>query len=356
MISKQLAAHIVEQTMNRLHRNINVMHTDGFILASGDQQRIDHIHEGAKYVAQTGEVLRITADNEQQFSHTKPGINLPIFYNDQVVCVVGITGVVNELEEIANLVQLTTEMMIHQAFLTEQSAWREKMHQLTIEQLLTGQAEGKQLQKRLDKLRIKKCGPYCVIKIIAHEKGTAYQTVMRFLDDLLPPNMLYSALDQHSYICMTFGYDKAQVIQCMRDIQPMLARYFQLRIGISQTVDTLEAVPYAADTANIALQYGDPAQLLNVFDDVEIYSLFKAPQSLEMTQYVKRTIGGLSDKLLETLDAFLANDLQLMKTAEALQIHRHTLKYRLERIQEVTGLDPTSFKNALYLQIALWFR
>lgn len=356
MISKQLATHIVEQTMNRLHRNINVMHTDGFILASGDQERIDHIHEGAKYVAQTGEVLRITAENEHQFAYAKEGINLPIFYNDQVVCVVGITGIVEELEEIANLVQLTTEMMVHQAFLTEQSAWHEKMHQLALEQLLAEQYDDKQLQKRLDKLQIEQRAPYCVVKLVAHEKSAAYQPFIRFLDDLLPNNMLYGSLDKHSYLCMTFGYDKERVIEMMRNIQPTLTRYFQLRIGISQTVETFDAFSYAADTANIAIEYGDPAHILNVFDDVEIYSLFKAPQSLAMTQYVTRTIGGLSDKLLETLDTFLNHDLQLIKTAEVLQIHRHTLKYRLERIKEQTGLDPTMFKDALYLQIAMWFR
>lgn len=127
-------------------------------------------------------------------------------------------------------------------------------------------------------------------------------------------------------------------------------------ILVQLTTETLDAFSYAADTANIAIEYGDPAHILNVFDDVEIYSLFKAPQSLEMSQYVKRTIGELSDKLVETLEIFLNNDLQLIKTAEVLQIHRHTLKYRLERIKEQTSLDPTVFKDALYLQIAMWFR
>lgn len=355
MISKQLATHIVEQTMNRLHRNINVMHTDGFILASGDQKRIDHIHEGAKYVAQTGEVLRITPANEHIYAYAKEGINLPIFYNDQVVCVVGITGVADELEEVATLVQLTTEMMVHQAFLTEQSAWHEKMHQLTLEQLLAGQYDGKQLQKRFDKLHIEQQAPYCVVKMMATEKGAAYQTFIRFLDDLLPRNIVYGSIEKHNYICITCGYEKERVLSILRQMQPMLNRYFQLRIGISQTVETLDALPYAADTATIALNYGDPANMLNVFEDVEIYSLFKAPQSPEMARYVYRTIGALQEKLIETLEVFLKYDLQLIKTAEVLQIHRHTLKYRLDRIKEKTGLDPMVFKDALCLQIAVWF-
>ncbi|WP_139992702.1 sugar diacid recognition domain-containing protein [Kurthia sp. Dielmo] len=356
MISKQLAIHIVEQTMNRLHRNINVMHTDGFILASGDKLRIDHIHEGAKYVAQTGEVLRITAENEHCFAYAKEGINLPIFYNEEVVCVVGITGIVEELEEIATLVQLTTEMMVHQAFLTEQSAWHEKMHQVTLEQLLSGQVEDAQLLKRFDKLHIQKKAPYVVVKMSTIQKQLAYQTFIHFLDDVLPDNVVYGALEKEVYVCIMVGYNKEAVMHILRQIQPILSRYFQLRIGIGQEVEQIEELRYAADTASIALQYGDPATIFNVFDDVEIYSLFKAPQSKEMLRYTQNTIGMLSQKFLETIEAFLANDLQLIKTAEALQIHRHTLSYRLEKIKEQTGLDPTVFRDALYFQIALWFR
>lgn len=356
MISKQLAIHIVEQTMNRLHRNINVMHTDGFILASGDKLRIDHIHEGAKYVAKTGEVLRITAENEQHFAYAKEGINLPIFYNEEVVCVVGITGIVEELEEISTLVQLTTEMMVHQAFLTEQSAWHEKMHQVTLEQLLLGQREDTQLLKRFDKLQIQKKAPYFVIKMTTIQKQAAYQTFIHFLEDLLPANVIYGALEKEAYACIMIGYDKDAIMHILRQIYPIINRYFQLRIGIGQCVDEIEELRYASDTASIALQYGDPANIFNVFDDVEIYSLFKAPQSPEMLRYVNNTLGMLSPKLLETIEAFLANDLQLIKTADMLQIHRHTLSYRLEKIKEQTGLDPTVFHDALYFQIALWFR
>ena len=37
MLTKQLADEIVEQTMVRLNRNLNVMDTNGMILASGEE-------------------------------------------------------------------------------------------------------------------------------------------------------------------------------------------------------------------------------------------------------------------------------------------------------------------------------
>ena len=67
MITKQLAQQIVEQTMVRLHRNINVIQTNGMILASGDELRVDSIHEGAEIVAETKKPLFITKENNHLF-------------------------------------------------------------------------------------------------------------------------------------------------------------------------------------------------------------------------------------------------------------------------------------------------
>jgi hypothetical protein len=44
--------------------------------------------------------------------------------------------------------------------------------------------------------------------------------------------------------------------------------------------------------------------------------------------------------LLPTLCAFLAYDGSTTETAEAMALHRHTVGYRLSRIQEVSGLSP----------------
>ena len=46
------------------------------------------------------------------------------------------------------------------------------------------------------------------------------------------------------------------------------------------------------------------------------------------------------EELLATLQAFLAHDGSTTETAEAMQLHRHTVGYRLSRLHEVSGLSP----------------
>ena len=44
-------------------------------------------------------------------------------------------------------------------------------------------------------------------------------------------------------------------------------------------------------------------------------------------------------QLMQTLVVFLRNDENLTKTAEDLFAHRHTIRYRLTKIADITGLS-----------------
>jgi hypothetical protein len=56
--------------------------------------------------------------------------------------------------------------------------------------------------------------------------------------------------------------------------------------------------------------------------------------------------------LLLTLDAYLAEDLDRRRTAAALHVHPNTLDYRLKRIVELTGLEPTTTSGLQLLAAA----
>src|SRR3712207_7494885 len=44
--------------------------------------------------------------------------------------------------------------------------------------------------------------------------------------------------------------------------------------------------------------------------------------------------------LVGTLEAYLAANCHMSATAAAIHAHRHTVAYRLERVRDLTGLDP----------------
>lgn len=100
MISKELAQKIANQIMADLDYNINVMNTDGRIIASGESSRIGDIHQGALSVIkeQKRNIIYHNTATEKQ------GINDPIFIGEECVGVVGISGEPNEVMKVKKVV------------------------------------------------------------------------------------------------------------------------------------------------------------------------------------------------------------------------------------------------------------
>jgi sugar diacid utilization regulator len=60
-----------------------------------------------------------------------------------------------------------------------------------------------------------------------------------------------------------------------------------------------------------------------------------------------------STELLGTLEAYLAENCNMNATASAIYAHRHTVAYRLERIKELTGLNPMASEDRERLGLGL---
>jgi len=58
-------------------------------------------------------------------------------------------------------------------------------------------------------------------------------------------------------------------------------------------------------------------------------------------------------ELLRTLETFLEADGNVAKTAERLFTHGHTMRYRLDRVRELTGLDVGSTDGRERLSLGL---
>lgn len=57
--------------------------------------------------------------------------------------------------------------------------------------------------------------------------------------------------------------------------------------------------------------------------------------------------------LVRTLTVYFETGTNASKTSERLYLHRNSLLYRLERIQELTGLDLRDHESRLILQLGL---
>jgi DNA-binding PucR family transcriptional regulator len=97
-----------------------------------------------------------------------------------------------------------------------------------------------------------------------------------------------------------------------------------------------------------------------VFDGLGIYQILgESEDTLGIEQFARQWLGGLLDyderkgsTLVATLSRYLECGKSHAATADALALHRNTLKYRIGRIREISGHDLSDPDTLFNLQLA----
>ncbi len=113
--------------------------------------------------------------------------------------------------------------------------------------------------------------------------------------------------------------------------------------------------------ANVA--EGDPSRPILAFEETGAYRLLLSAMSedpAELQRFYAETLKPLvayddqyETDLVQTVEAFLDADGNVAGTAQRLFTHRHTIRYRLERVRELSGLDVGSTDGREKLSLGL---
>jgi len=135
------------------------------------------------------------------------------------------------------------------------------------------------------------------------------------------------------------------------------------RIGVGGLCRAVEEFPRSYQEAELALRMqkasGGPEQA-TIFDDLGVYKvLAMANDSSAVERFVGEWLARLIEydsahgtQLVLTLTEYLECGGSYDASAEALSVHRSTLKYRLNRIRQVSGYDLSLPDNQFNLQLA----
>lgn len=138
-------------------------------------------------------------------------------------------------------------------------------------------------------------------------------------------------------------------------------------IGIGLPVSEISRLKRSYEQAAECIAYASKQKLNHQvleYNQLGLYQLFSSLNDTNMLEeFVQNQLGNLiaydknnHTQLIESLYAYLNNNCNLLHTADALYTHRNTIKYRLARIEEITGCNledasvKLNFHVALYLQ------
>ncbi|HEX3174951.1 MAG TPA: helix-turn-helix domain-containing protein [Solirubrobacterales bacterium] len=148
-----------------------------------------------------------------------------------------------------------------------------------------------------------------------------------------------------------------------RELEDSLAG-FHVTIGASRRVGDPVDLYRAGSEARLAVNVGEAeGRQLLAFEDTGAYRLLLPAMSEdpgELERFFAETIEPLAaydeqyeTELVTTVEAYLGNDGNVAATAKQLFTHRHTIRYRLERVRELCGHDVSATEGREKLGLGL---
>lgn len=125
-----------------------------------------------------------------------------------------------------------------------------------------------------------------------------------------------------------------------------------LKIGVG-TGETFLRQHLSYQSAKLAIQSLAPEGTLSYYEDLDLEILLAGVSDGEKDAFVKKCLSHLSADDLRLLDVYFSSEMSLQDTVGKLFLHKNTVQYRLNRIQERCGYNPRSFRDAVVLYTAL---
>lgn len=112
MLLPALAEKIINEVRKLIGEDIIVVNIEGIIIASTDFKRVGTFHEGAFIALQKKKKLIITEEDQMKLTGVKAGINFPIFFQNDVIGIIGITGDPSKVTPFGEIIRKMTELLL----------------------------------------------------------------------------------------------------------------------------------------------------------------------------------------------------------------------------------------------------
>lgn len=233
--------------------------------------------------------------------------------------------------------------------------------------LLSGVAvDNRDLQTVLNILDWTPLDTYLCLKIRNQSEALSIRSDKALNNALASQIQGYFSFTYQKMLCVVINLSRPGTDQnAVRRILAPLVRDSCMYVGISNPVDNIHSLQIGFHQADIALKYiaeGNSSQWIIPFSECALhYIRSQATQEIPTQMLVEHSLLTIlrydkknDTQYFKTLRSYLINERNIPKTASALIIHRTTLTYRLQKIQELFGLNLEDAYQRLYLLMSLF--
>lgn len=352
-ITKALAQQIVDTVRDLCGQNVNFIDCSGMIFASTDESRIGMFHEIGQQAAQSGSVIEVREND--RFTGTQQGVNLPVYHNHKMIAVIGITGNPDEVRKYAKLAERITRLLIREKELDAFNRTESDKKSYILRGLIDHEdIHPDYLRENLSRWNINEKTSCRLLRLRLNDTDTP--SLSHSLDTAIQ-NLFYKLSCQ----LFTFVYPDEYLAVISEEIfhhsRPILHDFAQkhtsalcIAVGNSVLIHNLADSAFSAETALKSM----PADTNYVeASSLDLELILASINSRNKKAFLEKTLDKLSPEDLSLLRIYFSCDMSLKKTCEETYLHKNTIQYRLNQIHKKCGYNPREFQDAVRLYLAL---
>ncbi|MBR5047960.1 MAG: helix-turn-helix domain-containing protein [Eubacterium sp.] len=195
-------------------------------------------------------------------------------------------------------------------------------------------------------------------------KNEVYPEIITVLKQIFPDNKTQVLPKGKNHLIILYHHParkaadlKKVVYEILNTLNAELME--EARISYGDLCSRLDQLPRSYQKSEYAMKVGNvfyPDRTVYHYDELGVGSLLYGLPKDICIEYIRSNLGEnypdqettvFQSDILQTANCFIRNDLNIAETSRQLHIHRNTLLYRLEQIQNETGLDIRRFDAAM---------
>lgn len=370
VIYKFLAQNIVEEMKKIIGYNINFINIEGIIIASTDKKRMGIHHEEGKKIIRSNENLIV--DYDGQYKNSEEGIHVPIYFDNQIIGVIGIIGEREKVEKYGEIIQRIAEILIRDAYLQKQELFEKERKNHFIEELLFRVSKNDEdLRTRAELLNIDMDIPKIVIiaRVLDCDnvKGPSSSSSDKVFNSILE----FIRYDSQNLIIQT-GTDIILILRAreyksmagvVSNIKKEAEKSYDVNIyfGIGDIANNPKGIKKSYEKAKKALAVAIAFKNKHIIhhNELDIELLIDSIPEDTIEGFYYKIFEDMDikevDEYMEIIEKYARHNGSITAIADEFFIHKNTLQYRLNKMKAITGYDPRVIQDMVVLYIAFIF-
>lgn len=373
-ITEEVAKTIVNEISNTINKNVNLMDETGIIIASTVSDRVGTYHRGAQKIVQE-KLDCLTIYTDYEYSGSRMGINMPIYFQGEIVGVIGISGEWDQISQYIQLIRKATEILLMESYLKnrelhDEVSRREYIYKLLFEDRdkISEQFYQYGFSLGIDTAMSRAC---FVISFKDKTKGERPKEIYEYLDLAEKRVQDYRSEDRQVLIYreltqLSVFVPGKEGEEAKRTAEEIIKRLplpdnVEIRIGLDNMVYTGADIRtgYAKACKSLLFAMSSEGTNLVCYNELTLGLFVDEVPRATREEYVKRIFAFLTDEEIEKwvhlLEVFYRCEGSITETANELFVHKNTLQYQLKKLASITGYDPRNLSSAGLYQTAIKF-